>query len=545
VTDDGTESGDRDPDWGFGDWVARRAVVSPGKTAVVDAATGERWTYADLDRAVEEGARRLAEQGLGPGDHLGTLAGTRMETPVLVHAATRLGTVLVPLNARLPPERIADQIDRSDLVALVCTADTEAEARAAADRAETRLPIACMDDAGADRIRSIGPITPGAILEGDGETDGRGSTRAPRTAHVRDREDGRRFSPGDPRAILFTSGTTGDPKPVVLTAGNLLASAVASAFRVGVLPDDRWLCELPAYHMGGIAPFYRAALQGTTVVVLRRENDFDPERTVHALRERRATGVSLVPTQLERVLAATDGRLAGSLRFVLLGGGPAPENLVVRATERGVPVHPTYGMTETASQIATARPGEAAENPRTVGGPLAVTDVTVVDDDGNPLGPGEVGEFVVDGPTVTPGYYRDLAATDRAFGEYGLHTGDEGYADQSGRLYVRGRRSDRIVTGGENVSPTVVREAIRDLEGVEDAGVVGLEDQEWGERVAALVVRGRPDLSRADLLAGLEESLVGHERPKTVGFVEQLPRTASGTIDREAVRERFGKRDAG
>jgi len=551
MTDDRAVAGSFGSGWEFGDWVARRAVVSPEETAVVDASTGEAWTYADLDRAVESGARRLAELGLGPGNHLGTLAGTRLETVVLVHAATRLGTVLVPLNALLAPDRIADQVDRADLAALVCTADTEGDAVEAAEIAGTPPPIACLDDGGTDGVRSIGSLAPGGLsgeerIPEDGrKTPASNSTRARRLSHVRDAGNRHRFSMTDPRAILFTSGTTGDPKPVVLTAGNLFASAMASAFRLGVLPDDRWLCELPAYHMGGIAPFYRAALQGTAVVVQRREDGFDPGRTARTLHEHRATGISLVPTQLERMLAATDGQLAESLRFVLLGGGPAPEDLIERATERGVPVHPTYGMTETASQIATARPGEVADDPGTVGRPLAVTDLAVVDEDGTPLGPGEVGEFVVDGPTVTPGYYRDPAATERAFGEHGLYTGDEGYLDERGRAYVRGRRSDRIVTGGENVSPTVVREAIRDLEGVEDATVVGLEDPEWGERVAALVVRLDPDLSTEGLLAGLEDSLADHERPKTVVFAGDLPRTPSGTIDRDAVRERIDERDDG
>jgi O-succinylbenzoic acid--CoA ligase len=290
--------------------------------------------------------------------------------------------------------------------------------------------------------------------------------------------------------------------------------------------------------MGGIAPFVRTALYGTTAVVQPREDGFDPGRTLENLREYDATGVSLVPTQLRRLLDA--GSLPDSLRFVLLGGGPAPGELIGRAVERDVPVFPTYGMTETASQVATATPGEAADDPGTVGRPLVTTTVTVVDDDGDPVDRGEVGEVVVDGPTVAPGYYDDPDATRAAFGEFGLHTGDLGRRDGAGRLWIRGRVDDLIRTGGETVDPVAVADALRGIDGVEDAAVVGVADPEWGERVAALVVPddGAPVPPDAQWVrAAARERLAGHEAPKTVAFADELPRTASGTVDRGAVRE--------
>jgi len=517
---DGIDETGRGGGWRFDGWVGRRARGYPDALAAVAAESGEEWTYAELDRRVATTAGRLRGLGIGAGDHLGTLAGTRMETLVLVHAAGRVGAVLVPLNPRSPPEGIATRLDRADVTGLICTADTGDDALAAVEAAGDRPPVAALDDPGTDRIRALGAVDPPA------------------------ESASYRWAPGDPQLILFTSGTTGDPKPVVVTAGSVFFSAVGSAFRLGVSPGDRWFCELPAYHMGGIAPFYRSALYGTAVVVQERDDGFDPDRTVRNCREHGATGISLVPTQLAAMLEATDGRIAQSLRVVLLGGGPAPEDLIARAIDRGIPVHPTYGMTETASQIATARPTEARENPGTVGPALAVTDLRVVDGEGDPLPAGEVGEFVVDGPTVTPGYYRDRAATDEAFGEYGLHTSDLGYLDDAGRAHVVGRRADRIVTGGENVSPAAVRDALTGIDGVEDAAVVGLEDPKWGERVAALVVRSDPGLP-ADLIDdALAGELADFERPRTVVFAEELPRTASGTIDRPEVRERIREASA-
>ena len=196
-------------------------------------------------------------------------------------------------------------------------------------------------------------------------------------------------------------------------------------------------------------------------------------------------------------------------------------------------------MTETASQIATASPVQAFEHEGTVGQPLLFTEVTVVDPETNePVHGGEPGELVVDGPTVTPGYLDDQQ-TAAAFTERGLHTGDVGYRDADGRLWVQNRLDDRIVSGGENVDPGEVRAALRDSDRIEDAAVVGLDDAEWGERVAALVVSRDESLTTSMVESHCRERLAGFKLPRTIAFADELPRTASGTVDREAVRERL------
>jgi O-succinylbenzoic acid--CoA ligase len=224
------------------------------------------------------------------------------------------------------------------------------------------------------------------------------------------------------------------------------------------------------------------------------------------------------------------------LRFVLLGGAPASSELLARCEDRGVPVHPTYGTTETASQVATATPRQAFAHEGTVGQPLLFTQVSVVREDGTSCAPEETGELVVDGPTVSPGYLDEEATAD-AFGDDGLHTGDVGYRDDDGRLWVVGRADDVLVTGGENVHSGAVAETIRGHPDVDDAAVVGLSDPEWGQRVAALVVSDA--LSPDDVRAYCRGRLAGFECPKTVGFAESLPRTPSGTVDREAVADRL------
>ncbi|SDM75670.1 O-succinylbenzoic acid--CoA ligase [Halogranum gelatinilyticum] len=489
------------------DWLAHRARATPDATALVWAETGDEWTYAALDDAVDDLAGRLAGLGIGPDDHLGMLLSTRVEAVRVVHAAMRLGATLVPLNTRLTPRELDDQVELADVTAVVCGEATEQLAVEATDAAES-VPLVSLDEPQWEHVEPLSAAS----------------------SEPFDRAD---WADDDRLLLLFTSGTTGDPKAVTLTYGNIYSSAVASAFRLGILPEDRWLVPLSLYHMGGLAPLYRSTLYGSTVVL---RGEFEPGPTADDVDSYDVTGVSLVPTMLKRMLDSR-GTLADSLRFVLLGGAPAPDSLVERCRDYHVPVCPTYGMTETASQISTARTQEAVEQLGTVGQPLFGTDVTVVDEDGEPVDQGELGEFVVSGPTVTPGYYHNPEATEAAFSQLGLHTGDVGYRDEAGRLYVRNRKDDRIITGGENVDPGEVVAVLREHPGIEDAAVVGLPDEEWGEKVAALVVARDDELTAEEVEEHCRERLAGYKLPRLVDFTDELPRTASGTVERAAVRE--------
>ncbi|QSX01214.1 class I adenylate-forming enzyme family protein [Haloterrigena alkaliphila] len=504
-------------EWPTRDLLAHRASTTPDATAVIDADADESWTYVEFDARIDAVTERLEEVVYGPDDRLGVLLDTRVAFAEIYFAAMRRGVTVVPLNVRETAAELESKVRRTDLDALVCESETEGLAVDVAD-----CPVVSVDEPGREGVDSLRP---------DPE----------RTAGAN--VDPVPLERDQTHLLMFTSGTSGEPKIVRLTVGNLVSSATASAFRLGVTPDDRWLCCLPMYHMGGLAPVVRSTLYGTTVVIQR---SFDPESTAHVIEEYDITGVSLVPTMCKRLLDA-GWSPPDSLRFVLLGGAPATTELLERCREAGVPVSPTYGMTETASQIATAMPDETARYEGTVGRPLVSTDVTVVDESGDPVPTGEAGELVVSGPTVTPGYLSEVA-TEAAFGERGLHTGDIGYRDDGGRLWILNRRSDRIVTGGENVDPGEVLETLRNYPGVEEAAVVGLEDPEWGERVAALVVPEGGDID-ADvatesidleaLLAHCDDRLAGFKRPKTIGVADALPRTASGTVDREAVRQRL------
>lgn len=506
---DGPGSHSPTSDWPSTDLVGHSAASTPAGTAIVDADRNREWTYEAVDTIVGDVAAGLVDSLPGDGGRVATLCGTRFATAVLLHGTMRTGSAAVPLNPSLPATAVAARLDRADADLLVCERDTEAAAIQAATAAD--CPVTSVD---APDDESIDSLRPGRTVAG------------PPRASL-DRED--------EALVAFTSGTTGEPDGVRLTVGNLVASATASAFRLGTLPADRWLCCLPMHHLGGISPVYRSACYGTTLVVQR---DFDADATASVIADYGVTGVSLVPTQLRRLLDA-DWTPPDSLRCVLLGGAPAGRDLVEDALADGIPVHPTYGATETASQIATALPEEVHERPETVGRPLQFTEVTVVADDGEALPAGERGELVVAGPTVTPGYLDEDTTAD-SVGEHGLHTRDLGYRDADGFIHVLGRLDDTIITGGETVHPAAVADALRDHPAVRDAAIVGLPDEEWGERVAALVEAANYPIG--DLHEFASETLPDYAVPKEVAFAEALPRTDSGTVDREAVRDRL--RDA-
>jgi O-succinylbenzoic acid--CoA ligase len=235
------------------------------------------------------------------------------------------------------------------------------------------------------------------------------------------------------------------------------------------------------------------------------------------------------------------GGFAPSLRCVLLGGGPVPRDLVEECLRRGIPVAQTYGLTEAASQVSTLPPEDAARKPGSAGKPLLPMQLRVDRDDGTPCPPGEAGEILVRGPTVTSGYWRRPNETAEAIRDGWLRTGDFGYLDEDGYLYVIDRREDLIVTGGENVYPAEVEAVLARHPAVREAGVFGISDSEWGQQVAAAVSLNSGAVTTEDLLRDYcRGQLAAFKVPKTIRFVDALPRTASGKLLRRELRDRSG-----
>jgi o-succinylbenzoate---CoA ligase len=396
-------------------------------------------TYAELAAESAGLADALAERGIRAGDRVATTLGG-LAFARLLWALPRIGAVLVPLNTRL----------------------TRGEREAVVESARPALVLDSLPEFHVDR-----------------------GIRGERETHV---------DPDEVFVVIHTSGTTGKPKPVELTYGNFHASAVANAANLGVEPDDRWLCCMPLFHVGGLSILTRSAINQTEAVI---HDGFDVDRVMKALTDDRITLVSLVATQLRRLRDA-GLREAHALRAIIVGGGPLPGDLM----RTDLPVIPTYGMTETCSQVWTGKPLPGAQ-----------------------IANGPDGELLIRGPMVAP----------KAIAEDGwLHTGDRGHIDEQGNLTVEGRIADTIVTGGENVAAAEVEEALLSHAAIEDAAVVGRPDPEWGQAVHAFVVVVG---STETLDAHLRERLAGYKLPKQIHEIGEIPRNASGKILRGRLPE--------
>lgn len=483
------------------DWLTERACTCPQDLALV--AEGQTWTYGELDQHTRLMAGRLATLGVSAGSTVASLLPNGLPAVCLVHALARLGAVLVPLNTRLTAAELAWQANLTRCDLLVYGEESH----------DTAL-----------LLREPAPSIGVSALLGDGPPAIEASI-------------GSVFQPDRPQAIVFTSGTTGQPKGAVLTFANHFWSATASAYRLGIQPGDRWLSCLPLYHVGGLAILFRSCLYGTAVVLHQR---FDDDAFHTSLDRDGVTVMSLVPTMLHRLLRTRRQPWPHSLRLVLLGGAAASADLVAESQSQGIPIATTYGLTEAASQVATMRPQGLAAKPGSVGRPLLFTRVRISDEQDCNMEPGQIGEVIVQGPTVMSGYHRDPQATARTLRNGLLHTGDMGYLDPDGDLWIVQRRTDLIVSGGENILPVEVETALERHPAVAKACVVGIPDPEWGQRVAALVEL-KPDhrVSEAELLALSRQHLAGYKQPRIIRFTDQLPLTASGKIRRQAVLEQL------
>jgi o-succinylbenzoate---CoA ligase len=436
-------------------WLAQRAQTGPDRTALI--AGGIELSYGELEAEATRAARRLAARGVRPGATVAMMRPPDPDYVIVLHALMKLGAVAYPLNPGLAPEEVEAELGRAK-PALVLGADDHLT------MTEADLPLLGEHDLDAVQCR------------------------------------------------ILTSGTASHPRPIGLTYGNHLWSAVGSAFNLGVDPGDRWLCCLPLYHVGGLEIVLRSVIYGTGAIV---HDGFDMARVKDSLERQGVTLVSLVTTQLTRLLEA--GVDLSGPRAILVGGGPVPLEVLEEAIGRGARVVQTYGLTEAASQVTTLAPQDARRKLGSAGRPLLTTHLRIQD-----------GEILVQGPVVAPG-----CADEDGW----LHTGDLGRIDEEGFLYVEDRLGDVIVSGGENVLPAEVEKVLLRHPDVADVAAVGRADAEWQEAVAAVVVLRDGATTGADeLRRHCSASLASYKVPKRFEFVAELPRTPSGKLLRRELR---------
>ena len=469
---------------------------------------GAEISFGRMNRLASAGCRVIRRcTSLIAGDNVGILMANGMPFVATLLALMRMRLIAVLLNTRLTGTELRWPLENTNCQLVICDASTAAQT----------------DGLGVDVLQ----LREQHFNESPSEYDDYGS-----------------MDLADDFAIVHTSGTSGRPKAAILTSGNIYCSAVTSGRQLGRLASERWLCVLPLYHLGGLSIVLRSLIYGTAVDLMSAA-PFDVDAVNRKLSDHPITLVSLVPTMLQRLLDAKTQPWNPNLRLILLGGeAPSPE-LLERCIAEKLPIATSYGLTETASQVATAMPDLVYRKPGTVGKPLKGTQVRIVDDAGEDAAPNVAGEVLVSGDTVMRGYYKVPAATKQALRDGWLHTGDIGYLDQDGDLFILQRREDLIVSGGENIYPAEVEAALRQHPAVAEIVVFGEPDPKWGQRVAAVIERDEgAALSAAELIEFAREHLAGYKIPRQIAFVDALPRTASGKIQRREARKMLKDEDS-
>lgn len=471
-------------------WITQRAGLTPGRTAL--SCGDERWDFRQLAGKANSVAGKLRTAGLKEGDRIALLLDSGPEAVFLIHGALLAGLELVMLNSRLTAAELEYQILDSGAVRVIAS---DRLAEKAGESALTAGDLAKME---------VTPIEPAAVWAED------------RTL-----------------TIMYTSGTTGFPKGVRQTAGNHFASAMASVLNMGLSEEDVWLCAMPLFHISGFSILMKSLLYGMEV---RLQPKFDEQESAREIADGSVTRISVVAATLIRLLDRLEEegwQASGRFRTMLAGGGPVPVPFIRRAEALGIRILQTYGMTETASQTATLSAGDAERKAGSSGKPLFFSRIRI---DGA-KGPGEAGEILVSGPHVTPGYVGRFSDRD-ARPDGWLHTGDIGKLDEDGFLYVLDRRSDLIVSGGENVYPAEVEQVLVSHPSVREAGVTGMPDDAWGEVPAAFVVLKSP-ASEEELIKFCSERLARFKVPKAIIFKDGLPRNASNKLLRRELKEQL------
>ncbi len=484
-------------------WLDTASRNYPDKLALEFGA--EQWSFSELRQQVIVAASTLASAMPERGGRIGILSANRPGFVAAVHAAVHLGIPFVPLNWRLSDTELSWQLQNANITLLIADEARQANAESAGTQQTiTVIPIADLEQQPPET-----PPTPCAQGEGLG-------VRVHLNAEA---------------AVLYTSGTSGRPKGAILTYGNLWFSAIASALHLGHRADDVWLATMPLFHIGGLAMLFRGVIGGTPVVLHDR---FDPDRAFRAI-ENGATLISLVPTMLERMLALPGDRpWPPHVRCILLGGSAAPPQLLETCRSLGIPVAPTYGLTEATSQVTTLHPHQVRQNESSSGRPLPSTELKIVTPEGDAR-EGEIGEIEIRGPTLFAGYLGDSQA--RTSDEW-FATGDVGFLDNDGYLSVVDRRHDLIISGGENIYPAEIERVLRTHPLVADAAVVGVPDETWGARpVAAIVWTGDPAVAEAELRRHCATKISGYKLPDRFWLMAELPRSPSGKLLRRALAE--------
>lgn len=490
-------------------WLFDTADKYPNKVAVLGKDISI--TYAKLSELVKSAAQDLVDITKSDSNSkIAILMENRLEYIILIHAFGTIDSIPVLINTRLTKEEINWQLEKINIEKIIVSKNTFVKI----ENLSTKFQCYSVDEE-----------VPGTIYI---------SLKSEKSLKSLDTDS---FSLDKIQSLVFTSGTTGKPKAAVIRFSNLHASAIGSASRLGVHQNDIWMLTIPLYHVGGLSILIRSCLNGTTVFL---DNKFKTEQIVELIIQYKITIVSLVPTMLLWLINyGAFSQPIPSLRLILLGGDKTSHELIEACKKLDLPIATTYGMTETVSQIATATKTQVFAKPLSVGKPLKGIEVTIINEQNIICHANEVGEIMVSGNAVVSEYYSQPSDN---FDIKGFKSGDIGYLDQEGDLFIIQRRVDLIISGGENIYPSEIEDVISKIEGVESVCVVGINDAEWGQvPMVALVLERGYNLEKEDILIICKEALASFKVPKLIFYMDKFPRNSLGKISRKKVIEMINK----
>lgn len=504
-------------DHGIGSWPRRRARIAAGDVALIH--EQRQWSYGQVAERVERLRDGLTRLGVRPGDRVAYLGPNHPAFVETMFATMAAGAIFVPLNTRLAPPELAWLLRDAQVRAFVWAESLDATAQAVLELAPTELRI----------VAGAGSPAAGHILEQVV------AGADPKPVDVPVAQD-------DVAMIMYTSGTTGQPRGVTLTHANLTWNVFHVLIDVDVSQDEVTLVSAPLFHTAALnQTFLPTFVKGGTAVL---ESTFDPERTLRLIAEHRVTWMFGVPAMFQALTAApgwADADLS-SVRAVEAGGAPVPEELIRDYQARGLTFMQGYGMTEASPGVLFLRAKDSLRKVGSAGPPCFFVDVDVVDNEGRSVPTGAPGEVAVRGPNVMLGYWGDEASTRDVLDRDGwFRSGDIAVRDDEGHLRIVDRKKDMYISGGENVYPAEVENAIHEHPAVADCAVIGVPDDRWGEVGKAFVVpHGGQRLDQAELETFLSGRLARYKIPKSVVCVDELPRTASGKLLKKALRSDHG-----
>ena len=502
------------------DWVGnlsgRRAALSPDRVAIKHGETGQTVSYEELDVRANQTARYLRDRGVEKGDRVAVVSRNRFELLDLFFGTAKLGAILAPLSHRLAERELAAVFSDVDPQLLLVETPFVGDSIDAIERADAE-----------PAVRSI-------PSDGDNEwtpyTDELPSDGSP--------IDRPAISPADPHMFLHTGGSTGTPKETVLSHGAINANSFNTITAWGLREDDVTPLLFPMFHTGGwnviTIPFIH---MGATLLI---SPEVNPGRVLDNIESERSTVLVGVPAVL-RMMAhhdRWDETDLSSLRFVKSGGGPCRDAVISAWRDRGVEFSQGYGLTECGPNNFAMPDAFPEVKTESVGVPVLGVDARIVDGDGEAVEAGEIGELELAGPAAADRYWNNETETAETFGEW-VSTGDLARVDADGFYHIEGRKKNMFISGGENVYPPQVEDAIADHPKVEEVVVIGIPDDRWGT-VGKAVVEGDESLTLDELKSHLASRIARYAIPKQLAFVDEMPMSGPSKIDRTAISDRFG-----